>query len=470
MRKNFFIILLLCIISLFSAIILIFIYQKNNDILPYNVRIGPIDVSKLRKEEASFKIQSYIEEKNDQKMIFRYNNKKYETTVGELIIFNPEKSIKEALQIKKEEFFLKSFYLDQFNKRKLRIIPLFYAINEQNLQSTITKIEKEICTLPQNARFTIRQNKLQIIDEKEGTEIDKELLKTMISNKIFDDEIVIDLPLKKIKPFYTKEKLKNMNIKYEIASFSTRFNLNQKDRINNIKLASDILNGIIIAPMEVFSFNETVGERTKEKGYRDAPIYFNNEVIQGTGGGVCQISTTLYNLVLLADLEVIERHHHSMPVGYVPPGRDATVSYGILDLKFKNNTGGYLVLSTEIIGNNLVMKFFSNEKFNKKVDIISEIVNTIPPGKIQKIDNNLEVGKTRIEEGRPGCKVKVWKIINYQDKIEKKLVSIDTYKPLNTIEYVGKKPIPSLNQNIDKEEPTSENNINDLLDINAVNQ
>jgi len=460
MKKKNYLILLLCIIIL-SLCLFVYNYQlKNGDVLPYNIYIGPVNVSKLSREDANEKILEYVNRKYQQQIILKYKSKEYYINLKELITFDKEKSINEALNIKKGEFFFKSFFLDFFEIRKLINLPLYVKLNDQYFNSIVNKIENEICIQPQNAKFIIKENKIQIVGDKEGTKIDEELLKKNILNKIFEKQIIIEIPILTIKPFYTKEKLQQMNIKYEIASFSTKFNLNQIERSNNLKLASERLNGTIIAPMEIFSFNETVGERTKERGYLAAPIYFNNEISQSTGGGVCQISTTLYNLVLLTDLEVVERHHHSMPVGYVPPGRDATVSYDSLDLKFKNNTGNYLVLFAEVKNNSIIMKFYSSERMKKKVDIISEIITTTPPSKILKDDYNLEMGKMRIEEGRPGCKVKVWKIINNNGKIEKKLISTDIYKPLNTIVYVGKKIVnPSLgienNKNNNKELPSN---------------
>lgn len=128
-------------------------------------------------------------------------------------------------------------------------------------------------------------------------------------------------------------KPKNPN---EISSFATTIHDKNENRVSNIKTAAEDLDGTVIEPGEIFSFNDSVGRRTKDKGYKEAPIFVNGEKSKGVGGGVCQVSTTLYNAALEADLEIIERHRHSRKVSYVEEGKDATVVYNSKDLRFKN--------------------------------------------------------------------------------------------------------------------------------------
>ena len=122
-----------------------------------------------------------------------------------------------------------------------------------------------------------------------------------------------------------------------LGEFKTEYNSGNTNRSTNIKLAASKINGCIINPGEVFSYNETVGERTIEEGYKDALVYVGGEVANGVGGGICQVSTTLYNACLFANLEIVERTNHSFTPHYVAAGRDATVSWGGPDFKFRNN-------------------------------------------------------------------------------------------------------------------------------------
>lgn len=123
----------------------------------------------------------------------------------------------------------------------------------------------------------------------------------------------------------------------EIVSFSTEILNKDEDRVHNIKVAAEEINHTVLEPDDIFSFNDTLGRRTEAKGYEEAPILIGNgKKGEGTGGGVCQISTTLYNAALKADLKIVERHQHSKAVPYVEEGKDATVVYGSKDLRFKN--------------------------------------------------------------------------------------------------------------------------------------
>lgn len=123
----------------------------------------------------------------------------------------------------------------------------------------------------------------------------------------------------------------------EIVRFSTEILNKDEDRVHNIKIASEEIDHTVLEPGDVFSFNDALGKRTDDKGYEKAPIMLGNgDKGEGTGGGICQLSTTLYNAALKADLEIVERHRHSEPIPYVEEGKDATVVYGSKDLRFKN--------------------------------------------------------------------------------------------------------------------------------------
>ena len=143
-----------------------------------------------------------------------------------------------------------------------------------------------------------------------------------------------------------------------IAQYSTHFDASLFNRTENIRLAAKALDGKLLAPGERFSFNKSAGKRTAEAGYKEALIIVGNKFTPGLGGGVCQVSSTLYNAVILADLEILERHHHSLPVNYVPPGQDATVSFPILDFRFRNSRDTNLLIRSFVEGNTLTFQLY----------------------------------------------------------------------------------------------------------------
>jgi putative cell wall-binding protein len=163
---------------------------------------------------------------------------------------------------------------------------------------------------------------------------------------------------------YSKTIKLNLTVKepLPIAQYSTNFDLSLVNRTENLRLAATALNGKLLAPGERFSFNQSVGERTSEAGYKDALIIEGDTFVPGLGGGICQVSSTLYNAVILAGLEIIERHPHTLPISYVPPGQDATVAYPMLDFKFRNSTDNYLLIRSSVEGNTLTFKLYKKTK------------------------------------------------------------------------------------------------------------
>ncbi|MGC7871098.1 cell wall-binding repeat-containing protein [Desulfosporosinus sp. SYSU MS00001] len=143
-----------------------------------------------------------------------------------------------------------------------------------------------------------------------------------------------------------------------IAQYTTYFDPGLANRTENIRLAAKALDGKLLAPGERFSFNKSVGERTTEAGYKEALIIEGDSFTPGLGGGVCQVSSTLYNAVILAGLEIIERHRHTLPISYVPPGQDATVAYPELDFKFENNTAASILIRSFVGDNSLTFKLY----------------------------------------------------------------------------------------------------------------
>ncbi len=202
----------------------------------------------------------------------------------------------------------------------------------------IEKRARKLRKRPQNAFFD--RNTGEILPEVQGrfVHINSSVSKVMTAAK----EESVELDIFHIKPEITKEFLEKINM--EVGSYITYIG-SGINRTTNIRLATKSLDYYFMAPGQIFSFNRANGPRTVERGYKPAPIIVRGAVVPGVGGGVCQVSTTLYNAVSRAGLQIIERHRHSLPVGYVPPGKDATIS-DYLDFKFRNNSGSYILIRT----------------------------------------------------------------------------------------------------------------------------
>ena len=228
----------------------------------------------------------------------------------------------------------------------------------------------------------------------------------------------------------------------KIASAQTDASSSSSGRLTNIRLSLAAINGLRLQPGETFSFNGTVGERTTARGYKAAGAYSAGEVVSEVGGGICQVSTTLFNAVVKADLEITERHNHSMPVGYVDKGKDATVNWGGQDFKFTNNTdseiyiGAYLTDSKRVrIG--VFGKLLEDGKY-----ITVEAVTTGTHGFSTEYQTDFTLGPGEekvIQEGRTGYSAEAYKIVWSADgkQLSKELLCTSRYQSRNKIVAVG---------------------------------
>lgn len=197
----------------------------------------------------------------------------------------------------------------------------------------IDDIHAELYKEPKDAYFT--QNPYSVYPSENGIDfaISVDEVKNMLNEE--KDEYVV--PLKVLYPNITTNMLGTEAFPNLLSTYSTKYSTSAVDRTTNLKLAASKINGTVLMPGETFSYNKVVGERTIAAGYKEAPIYVSGKVVDGVGGGICQITTTLYNAVVYANLEIVERTNHQFVPSYAPASRDATVVYGAIDFKFKNN-------------------------------------------------------------------------------------------------------------------------------------
>ena len=197
----------------------------------------------------------------------------------------------------------------------------------------IDSIHSELYSEPKDAYFT--QNPYAIFPSENGVDfaISVDEAKAMLQ----EDKDEYSIPLKVLYPSVTTNMLGTEAFPNLLSQYSTRYSTRDQKRTTNLKLAANKINGTVLMPGETFSYNKVVGERTIAAGYQEAPIYVSGKVVDGLGGGICQITTTLYNAVVYANLDIVERSNHQFVPSYAPASRDATVVYGSIDFKFKNN-------------------------------------------------------------------------------------------------------------------------------------
>ncbi|MDP4158838.1 MAG: VanW family protein [Bacillota bacterium] len=238
-----------------------------------------------------------------------------------------------------------------------------YLWDDKILKETLNKSLSSLNVPATDARFTVTSDDtMEIVSEKPGKQVDVDSLITNVKKSSLNQTVSISIPFKEVAPSITRKELETLKMTDLLGTYTTHFDPNQIGRTQNIKLASKALDGTLIKPQEVFSFNQTVGPRTAESGYQMAIIIEGDKFVPGLGGGVCQVSSTLFNAVQQASLEIVERSHHSLAITYVPQGQDATVAYPSLDFKFKNTSGSYILIRTSIQGGTLTIKILKAQK------------------------------------------------------------------------------------------------------------
>ncbi|WP_428911210.1 VanW family protein [Niallia sp. Krafla_26] len=237
----------------------------------------------------------------------------------------------------------------------------FPLANTDKLEATMEQIDKTIRREPVNAAI---DSYGQIIPEQPGIQLNKRAFKNIFYTVFYQtDSSAIEVPVQMIYPRVDSELLENVKTKL-IGQYVTYFNSHNKERSQNISLASHAINNQVVFPGETFSFNQTVGQRTKAKGYLPAPIIVKGELAEGIGGGICQVSSTLFNAVDRAGVKIIKRFSHSKRVPYVPPGRDATVSWYGPDFSFYNQYNQPILIRSKVYPGTMIVQVYSSDEVN----------------------------------------------------------------------------------------------------------
>ncbi|GIO25960.1 VanW family protein [Ornithinibacillus bavariensis] len=231
-------------------------------------------------------------------------------------------------------------------------------VDREKLDVLLNRLEEQVYQPPTNAKF---DDSWKLIPEKNGQTLDRINFKKFFYEFFYSDvSFEMKIPKKNVYPKVDSELLSDIRSN-EIGSYVTYYRPSNKERSHNIKLAAEAINNVVVFPGENFSFNKVVGKRTKEKGYLRAPVIVRGELSEDIGGGICQVSSTLFNAVSLKGIEIVERYSHSRNVPYVPPGKDATVSWWGPDFIFRNEYSHPILIRAKAIDGKMIVRIFSSE-------------------------------------------------------------------------------------------------------------
>lgn len=325
------------------------------------------------------------------------------------------------------------------------------VINKDPDPIDIDKIHEEVYKEAKDAYYT--ENPLQVYPEEKGIDFDVENAREILK----EDKEEYVIPLIITEPKVTLDDLGTKAFPDQLATFTTRYDVSDVDRTTNLVLAIKKINGTVLRSGEEFSYNKVVGARTVAAGYKNAKIYSAGQVVDGLGGGICQVSSTLYNAALLANLEITERRNHQFVTSYVEAGRDATVVYGSTDFKFKNTRKYPIRIVATAKNGILTMTIYGIKEENEYTFKFTPKVLATTPYQTQYIDDNtLPEGTEKVKQkGAVGKKVQttITKFLNGK-VVSSEVLSVDTYTPMTRIILRGTKKVSSQTSTPTVETPT----------------
>ena len=436
-RKKFFYLLYFFVVLTFLAIIAYFILSSGKMISGLNVagiKIGGLPVAK-----ASQTLAFRLTPRTNKKIILVYN-KRTLTVVPSAIGIGVDirETVNKAYQTGRTgPLWTRLTTRARAYRRGINIEPEF-QYNSNTLESFYRLLDAIIAVEPIRSVITVnRQGEISFTPSRTGRSLDRGKLTRMIEKVAASSKPgLIEIPVVDQAPPLTENDINLWGLNQIMGIYSTQFDPNNPDRVQNIKMACGALDNSLIYPGQSFSFNTWVGPRVTEAGYKEAQVIFMGKLVPGVGGGVCQVSSTLYNSVLLSNLKIVQRFNHSLPSNYVPLGRDATVVYGGIDFIFENTNKNPILIVAKVESPFVTIAILGAKSGWDRIALETKTIETYP-FPVKEIPDPELSPKTRIKvrEGINGYKVELWReIIQIDGLSQKELVNTSIY-PAQPEEY-----------------------------------
>ncbi|MEF9960858.1 MAG: VanW family protein [Niameybacter sp.] len=438
------ILLLTLIIYMVNVYLQVKAYDK---IFAENIWIHDFNIQGMTLEEATEELTHQLLPMLEQKNITlttKNNTATVDLTYQALgVTYNLDEILLEAQQLGHEG----NLWARYQSLKNPSVEPIHFSLtprlDEATLATRIAPYLETFYKAPINAELKKFPRHFEVSDPVDGYKADLEYAITQIQALVAKNEDgLIQLPLLTLKPEYTADMLKDYNV--PLASFYTTFSANNPDRNANIALAAKNIN-TTLQPGEKFMFSKQLEPITTSTGYKNAKVITGSEFVDGIGGGICQVSSTLYNAVIRTDIDIYMRRNHSLPVSYTPLGLDATYATDSVDFQFINNSEYPLYIESYIEDNKVVVNLYGHKDFKPDytAQFESELIETIEvPEPLYKEDPTLPIGQEIIQAyGKVGHKVVLYKHY-YKDGVlvKKEKINTSTYKPQPTIIRRGPQP------------------------------
>ena len=421
--------------------------KDTEDVVKEGIHIDSIDVSNMTQSEMKKAVKEVVTARTSVTVTLQINKDTIETTLKDLgYSWTNQSVLAEAMSAGKQGNVIKR-YKDSIDlKKKGKTFPLEMSVNEKKLKSTLETLCKPYNVEAKNASLKATGHGFQIIPEVEGCVVDYDKTVEQFVSYIENDwdkesQIAFETTTKIAKPKYTSKDCEKVSNE-PMGTYTTYFSAGVVNRNANIKNGAEKLSDNVIYPGEQFSCNEHLIPWTEDNGWYPAGTYSDGEVVDSLGGGICQVSSTLYNALLNAEIKIIERYPHSMAVSYVPLSADAALAGDYKDLVFENNTDAPIYVQAHYSEGSITFNIYGHDtrKAGHKVEYVSKTIKTIPITTTTKKDPTKEEGYTETMPGHVGYVAELYKVTYENGKqVSNELIHTSTYKMSPTTKIVGTK-------------------------------
>ena len=416
--------------------------SEKDDVIADRIYIGDVSVGGMTVSEAEDAVQEYISGLADKKVTLKVQDKKIKVKAEDLgLTWSNTEVAEEAGRYGKSGNLIARYKASKDLEHENKVFTLSLAADEGKLTSVLEERAEDLNREAVDFGLKREDGEFQITGGKDGIEVNVQKSVDAVNEYLaqgWQDKPSIEIVADITKPQGSEEQLKK--VKDVLGSYSTNYATSAWGRKQNIANGSSLINGSVIYPGEEFSVYETVSPMDKAHGYELAGAYENGTTVEAYGGGICQVSTTLYNAVIRAELEITERSGHSMLVSYVDPSADAAIAGSYKDLKFKNNLSTPIYIEGYADGSTLTFKIYGEETrpANREVSFISETLSTTQPT-VQFKATGAEVGTvTKTQSSHTGKTARLWKVVTVDGVEEsREIFNKTSYKMSPTIYEVG---------------------------------
>ncbi|MCI8852380.1 MAG: hypothetical protein HFI31_04440 [Lachnospiraceae bacterium] len=404
---------------------------KEDVLIHAGVYLDEIDVSGMTREEAEQEIQNYARELSQETLTLQVEEHEVQVQLSDLGLTcsNPE-IVEEALGIGKSGDIIRRFKERKELEHSNKVLELAWTVDERQVSQVI---EEECVQFDVDAKDAglVRENgSFRVIPGATGVKLNvegsKQAVLDFMQNEWQKENGTVTLPAEVEHPRGTEEELSK--VRDVLGTFSTSYATSNRNRSQNVSNGARLINGTLLYPGDTFSAYEAISPFTKANGYEMAGAYLNGKVVDSLGGGICQVSTTLYNAALLAELEIVERFPHSMIVTYVDPSADAAIAGTYKDLKFKNTTNAPIYIEAGTDSNKVITFTIYGEETrpaNREVKYTSTTLGTTDPGQVIIGDAGQGIGYYHVEGAHRGVKAELYKRV-YENGVEVSVEKVNT--------------------------------------------